>query len=89
MTRRKRWYIKAIGSTSYDEFGLNFPAMISFDFGDLLKNINNSMIKWEKHNDWANQPTVATFWGTHAEAKQVNRLLPHGLLVTGYWENEN
>ena len=58
---RKAFYLKAIGSTCYDESGITFPNKIKFDLKNLVWGRGAIFIKWGRQFGWANQPKVLSF----------------------------
>lgn len=57
----KKYYLKAIGSTCYDETGITFPNKIEYDLRLAVWQRGALYVKWGRQFGWANQPKVVTF----------------------------
>jgi len=82
---QKQYYLKATGSVTYDRSGITFPLIISIDFDELLNKCDATDIKWEEQYGWSNQPEVLTFWAEEVNIKQINKVLPVGLIGVEHW----
>lgn len=56
-----KYYLKATGSTCYDETGITFPHEIKYDLFNLVWARGATYVKWGKQFGWSNQPRVLTF----------------------------
>lgn len=81
----KRYYVKATGSVCYDRSGITFPDTETVNFNSLLSGLSTP--KWENQFDWSNQPAVLSFSAEEKEAREINRILPVGLIVVSHWSS--
>ncbi len=68
----KRHYIRATGSTCYDETGITFPVKEAVDWNALLEGLSDPQPTWENEFGWDNQPKVLVFSATEEEARLVD-----------------
>ncbi len=84
----KKYYIKATGSTCYDNTGVTFPHNESFQLQEedmsaekFVDELWGRNIRWENQFGWENQPQVLTFEASEEDATAIGYDLPHGLIV--------
>jgi len=76
-------YIRAIGSTCYNETGLTWPTTEQVDWDELLRGLKNPEPRWECEFGWGNQPPVLVFRATDDEVRVVDeRIIEEAL---GYY----
>lgn len=69
----RRWYyIRATGSTCYDQSGITFPVKEAVDWNALLEGLGNPRTKWEPEHGQSNLPPVLTFWANDEEVRLVD-----------------
>lgn len=86
-----KFYLKATGSTCYDETGITFPEKKEIDLQLLLILAGAGLVRWERQFGWSNQPKVLVF--DYRNIDQLDALIeykiyPLGLLVREYWATE-
>ena len=57
----KRYYLKALGSVCYSDFGITYPQKLAVNLKELLKLSGAKNIRWGKQYGWNNQPKVISF----------------------------
>lgn len=80
----KTWFVKAMGSFTYDKSGITYPGHVPVNWNHILRNVGGK--RWANQFGWSNQPKVLVFEGTNDQAKQVGDELPDGLLAILHWK---
>jgi hypothetical protein len=69
----KQFYIRATGSTCYDQTGITFPIKDPVDWYSLFAGLKDPSPRWENEFGWENQPEVLVFRATPEEVALVDQ----------------
>lgn len=76
-------FVKALGTTCYNRFGVTFP-----DDGEPIDWSDFPVVRWESLYGWENQPPVAVLDVKDDEDQvDIESRLPYGLTLAEHWDD--
>lgn len=77
----RQYYIRATGSTCYDQSGVTFPVKEPVDWDVILEGLKDPAPRWESQFGWKNQPEVLVFTASPEESNIIDqRVFDHPAL---------